>query len=388
VVEELLLEDDVQPQGRPDFFPLYRVEKRSIDTLHMAREMSAALKSRVSYAGLKDKRAVAVQYVTPTSRRSARPEEVIEENFAARLVGYVSGPLSRSALMGNRFSVVLRECCGEIESRVAEAMSLAEARRLPNFYGLQRFGSSGAGTHLMGKALLRRDFEGAVKLMLLSDYPPDPVRGRAASEAMAVGRYKEGISLLPPGRDVEKLVAAELSRHPGNWVGAVRAVPLRLRRLYVQAYQSWIFNKTLSGALRKGEDISKVRRGDNWATVSEGGLMASSVHGAKETPAGGSVPMVQLVGYAYRDYGSRFDPLINEILRGEGVSPGQFYVKEMQEVSSEGGFRRPHLAIRDASWAVSGRTATLRFTLAKGQYATVLLREVIKPRDPGASGLA
>jgi tRNA pseudouridine13 synthase len=165
-------------------------------------------------------------------------------------------------------------------------------------------------------------------------------------------------------------------------------VPLKLRRLYVQAYQSWIFNKTLSGSMRRGEDISKVQRGDNWATVSEGGLMASSVHGVKETPSEGSVPMVQLVGYAYRDYGSRFDSIIREILRGEGVSPGLFYVKEMQEVSSEGGFRRPHLAIRDASWAVSGRTATLWFTLAKGQYATVLLREVIKPRDPAGSGLA
>jgi tRNA pseudouridine13 synthase len=98
--------------------------------------------------------------------------------------------------------------------------------------------------------------------------------------------------------------------------------------------------------------------------------------------------MVQLLGYAFRNYGSRFDALIEEIVEGEGISPGQFYVKEMQEVSSEGGFRRPHLFVKDAAWAASEGTATLSFTLSRGQYATVLLREVIKPRDPAASGLA
>jgi tRNA pseudouridine13 synthase len=59
----------------------------------------------------------------------------------------------------------------------------------------------------------------------------------------------------------------------------------------------------------------------------------------------------------------------------------------MQEVSSEGGFRRPSLALKDAAWKIEGRTATLEFTLARGQYATILLREIVKPNDPADSGL-
>jgi tRNA pseudouridine13 synthase len=388
LVEERLLEGEVSPKARPGYLPLYRVEKRSIDTMHMADQMSAALRSKVSYGGLKDKRAIAIQYLTPTSRRSDCPMEVIRENFVAHLVGYVPRPLTRAALAGNRFTVVLRDCCAEIGPRIVETMSFAQTSRLPNFYGLQRFGSSGAGTHLVGKALVGKDFEGAAKLMLLADYLPDIASGRAATEAMAAGRYAEGISLLPPGRDVEKLVALELSRHPGAWVRALRAVPVRLRRLYVQAYQSWIFNRTLSGAVRGCEEISRAQNGDNWATVSEGGLVTSTVHGVRESPVVGAVPMVQLVGYSYRDYGSRFDSYIKETLQLEGVRPGDFYIKEMQELSAEGGFRRPHLAVGDASWKVQGQTATLVFTLAKGQYATVLLREIIKPRDPAGSGLA
>jgi tRNA pseudouridine13 synthase len=387
MVEEEISQQGLITQEQEGYFPLYRVQKRSIDTMHMAQELAFALGSKVSYGGLKDKRAVAVQYVTPTSRRSARPSEVVREHFIASLIGYVPRPISRGAVAGNKFVVTLRGCCLEIEKRIGEAMELAEARRLPNFYGLQRFGTSGAGTHLIGGALVRREFEKAVNLMLLSVDPSNPERGRRARDAMAAGRYDEGISLLPPGRDVEKRVARVLSRHPGEWIRALRGTSLRLRRLYVQAYQSLIFNRTLSRAIEEGVDVSTLQEGDNWAEASEDALVTSVVRGVRDPPTQRAVPMVQLVGYAYRDYGSRFDALIKKILEEEGVTPGQFYVKEMQEISSEGGFRRPHMVVRDPTWSVADGTAKLGFTLAKGQYATVLLREIIKPRDSTGSGI-
>jgi tRNA pseudouridine13 synthase len=98
--------------------------------------------------------------------------------------------------------------------------------------------------------------------------------------------------------------------------------------------------------------------------------------------------MVQLAGFAYRNYGSRFDSCIEEVMTQERVSAKDFYVKSMQEVSAEGGFRVPHVVFRDGSFACEGNRADLSFTLARGQYATVLLREVTKPADPVVGGLA
>lgn len=379
---------EVTTEEREDYYPLYRVEKRSIDTIHMAKTFGNALKSRVSFGGLKDKKSVSIQYATPTSLRSRRPRQVVDQKFVATLVGYVPRPLSSAAVVGNRFEIVLRDCCAGIEERIAEAFQVAYARCLPNFYGLQRFGASVPGTHRIGRAIVRREFEEAVKLMLVGGQQRVDGPSNASREAFEAGKYEEGISLLPRGKDVEKVVAQELIRHPGHWVKALRAVPLTLRRLYVHAYQSMIFNKTLSKALLKGDDFSKLQEGDNWAEVSEGGLVTGPVRGLKDPPAAAAIPMVQVVGYAFRNYGSRFDDLIMEALEVEGVAPRQFYVEEMQEVSAEGGFRRPHLAIGDASWKVEGDAAYLKFTLAKGQYATVLLREIIKSEDPEMAGLA
>ena len=392
-VDDFAVEEQVQLSGlvteaRDDYYPLYRVEKRSLDTLHMAQELSEALRSRISYGGLKDKRAFAVQFATPTSLRSARPPQVTGEKFIARLVGYVPSSLSRAAVVGNRFEVVLRDCCPGIETAIGGVFQLAEARRLPNFYGLQRFGTAGAGTHRIGRALVKKEFEEAARLMLFAERPTDDEATRAAREAMASGRFEEGVRLLPRGRDVERLVARGLSRRPGDWVGAMRGVPLRLRRLYVQAYQSMVFNKSLSVALTRGEDVSEFREGDNWAEVSADGLATSRIRGVRDPRVARVVPMMQIVGYAYRDYGSRFDACVMEALKAEGILPRQFYIQEMQEVSAEGGFRRPHLALRDGSWSVEGTTAALKFTLGKGQYATVLLREIVKAGDPTEAGIA
>jgi len=223
----------------------------------MERELSEALGSRVSYGGLKDKRAVVVQYVTPTSSGSGKPESVVREKFSARLIGYVQRPISRGSVVGNSFRVTLRECCAEIERNIEEVFALARSKRIPNFFGYQRFGAPGAGTHRIGKAIVRRDFAEAVRLMLSEPRPQDDEETMAAREEMARGDYSRGLRVLPSDQDVERLVSAKLERDPGDFVGALRAVPVRLRRLFVQAYQSFIFNNAVSLALAKGMDISK-----------------------------------------------------------------------------------------------------------------------------------
>ncbi len=386
-VEEYVAIEGLSSEEKAGYYPLYRVQKHSIDTLHMARELSGILRSRVSYGGLKDKRAVSIQYVTPTSKRSQRPPEVTTDRFSARLIGFVPKPISRGAIVGNRFEVTLRDCCPEVGQRADDTLQLASERMLPNFYGLQRFGTSGPGTHRVGKAIVKREFDEAVSLILFEARPGDDGQTLAAKEAFRADRYEEGLGLLSRAQDVESRVARSLSRNPGDWVKALRAIPVSLRRLYVEAYESSIFNETLSEAIARREDISKPRPGDNWAVVSDDGMVTSAVHGVKEAPDIDGSPMVQLVGYATRDYGSRFDACINMVLEGEGIRAQDFYVKEMQEVSAEGGFRRPHMAIKDSSCFVKDGTAFLKFTLARGQYATVLLREIIKPSDPESAGL-
>ena len=387
-VEESLAGFKVLDEGGRSLLPLYKVVKRGTDTFHIQAELADALKSRVSFAGLKDKRAVSVQFATPVSTRAERPRLVERERFRAELVGYVERPIGKGAISANRFEVVLRGCCEEIGARIAEAYDLAASRKLPNFYGLQRFGGKGALTHRVGKEMIKGRFEEASRILLCEPRETDDEETSEAREAFSQGRYLEGWRHLPRGQDVERTVARRLADSPDDPLRGLRAVHIGLRRLFTQAYQSYLFNRALSLAVRLGLDISGPEAGDNWGEVSADGIILFKVHGVKEPQTAGAVPLLQLAGYAYRNYRSRFDACVEQVMAQEGVTAKEFFVNQMQEVSVEGGFRRPFMAVKDLSYSVQPRTATLGFTLARGEYATVLLREVVKPVDPSAQGFA
>jgi tRNA pseudouridine13 synthase len=387
-VEEALAELEILGETGPGLLPLYRVEKKGIDTIHLEAELADALKSRISFAGMKDKKAVAVQYATPRSARSERPQLIEGRSFRAELVGYVAKPLTRGSIAGNRFRLILRDCCPDIGTRIAEVYGLVRAGRVPNFYGLQRFGARGVLTHRVGRAIVARKPDEAVRILLCEPRANDDEGAAGAREALSQGRFLEGSRLLPLGQDVERAVARRLAERPRDFLSGLRAIPIRLRRLYTQAYQSYLFNRALSLAMKRGLDISRPASGDNWGEVSPDGLTLTKVHGVREPQVSGAVSLVQLVGYAYRNYGSRFDSCTEEAMACDGVGAGDFFVKEMQEASVEGGFRRPYMAAKDLANDVGEGTARLEFTLGRGEYATVLAREIAKPEDPESQGFA
>ena len=238
-VEEVLRAVKVAREPFPGCFPLYRVEKRSIDTFHLERTLSSILRSRLSHAGIKDKRAWAIQFFSPTSTKSARPQVVEVPEFRCELVGYLPRPLSGSMVAGNRFRIVLRDCCPSMEGSVSYSMEACRERRMPNFYGLQRFGVRDPRTHRVGRALVQGDFKAAVEVLLCEPRGTDDEATKRAREMMAEGRYEEGRGLLPSQQDIERIVAGRLARSPGDHVNAIRAVPIALRRMYAQAYQSY-----------------------------------------------------------------------------------------------------------------------------------------------------
>jgi len=385
-VSEIVNLNGVSETGGPSYLPLYFVEKRGIDTFHMARRLSTYLKSRVSFGGVKDKRAVARQYVTPTSTRCARPRVVEESCFRAEIVGYLLGPLNRGMIKGNSFIITLREACDSVQKAVDEAYRACRERRLPNFFGLQRFGVRDPLTHRVGRALILSRFEEAFTQLVCSPRTGEDPQVREAREMAATGEYARALKALSRAQDLERMALMALVRRRDDFLGAFRALPVPIRRFFVHAYQSYLFNITLSRAVSQSLDISAAISGDNWGRLQPDGLSLSEVNGSKEEPEGDALPLIQLVGYAYRDYGSRFDALISEVLREEGITPSAFYVRKAQEMSAEGGFRRAPLTADALTSTYSGDTVTLSFSLSKGEYATTLLREVMKPMDPISTG--
>ncbi len=385
-VQELISLKNLVQAKAPGLVPIYKVTKAGVDTPHVAREIAAMIKSEVNFAGLKDKNATVVQYVSARSTRASAPAELRGSRFEAQLVGF-SRPVTRGMLTGNRFRILV-ETPEEIGAEIEACFKACRERRVANFYGYQRFGLKGGVNRRAGKAVVEKDFAGAVGLILCEPRDGEDESAVEARRLCGEGRYGEAVPLFSARQDLERRVASNLAQKPGDHIGALRRIPIPIRRLLVNSYQAYLFNLALSRAVAEGVDISSARSGDNWAHLKEDGLTVGRVHGVKEDvpKEGDAVPLVQIVGYAYRNYGSRFDGVLARVIEEEGVSPGSFYIKEAEEMSSEGSFRPAPLLSSDLSFRRDDRGFVLEFSLGKGEYATVLLREVLKPERPQLAG--
>jgi tRNA pseudouridine13 synthase len=150
-------------------------------------------------------------------------------------------------------------------------------------------------------------------------------------------------------------------------------LPLSIRRFFVDAYRSYIFNLTLSRAYQEGEALFEPQNGD--VCYDKNVTLGKFEMDPQQKLA------IPIVGYSYFKK-TRFENVIKEILGDEEVSSKDFYFKEMQELSSEGGFRTAAVVCTDF---VAGKD-TVEFTLSRGSFATIVLREILKPQDPFRAG--
>jgi tRNA pseudouridine13 synthase len=182
--------------------------------------------------------------------------------------------------------------------------------------------------------------------------------------------------------DIERQVLSALVAGK-DAVSALRAVPITIRRLFVQAYQAYIFNRCLSAAIVNREDLLQPAAGDLCFEM-EGPATFGRV--IKYDPASKAelVPAIRMAGYTFQPGRGRFENITKTILHEEGVAAKEFHIKEMQELSQQGGFRQAPLWCAD--FAYRQEPLAVSFKLPKGSYATTLLREIIKPEDPIKSG--
>lgn len=364
-VSEVISDKSLKSISPQNGYAVYKLKKKKIDTNHALSDIFKKTGIRLKALGLKDAFAVTEQFVCSDSRgRSV--DNYSSDKYSIEKMGFVKKPLSKKDMIANHFKIKISDC----EDRLSE---FTDYRKILNFYGYQRFGSKRPVTHLIGKALLRRDFKKAVELIVSFTSPYDSKENTEIREKLVdKSNYKKYFDQVPPQMDIERIVLQEMIDHD-DAQKAIHTVPLNLRRFYVQAYQSYLFNQTLSAAFTDGEDLSTAQTGDVCYDLH--GILGKFIKGLDQYLA------LPFVGYSYYKK-TRFDFQISKILEIEEITPKDFFIKEMQEISSEGGFRQATIQCTD----YSAKNNTVEFSLSRGSFATIILREIMKPEDPILAG--
>jgi tRNA pseudouridine13 synthase len=380
--------------------------KRDWDTLlavkNVARQLGISRK-RVQIAGMKDAKALTAQHISISGVPPKRVLQVKIKDITLHPLYFSRRRIFSQLLLGNQFQVVVRaisRTSSVIERRIKDVQSeLSSFGGFPNFYGHQRFGTIRPITHLVGHFLTRGELEKAAFTFLAQPSVHEHPESREARERLRdTQNFEEALRCFPRYLGYERLMIGHLAKQPRDFVGAFRNLPLKLRKLFVQAYQSFLFNKFLSQRIRLGIRLDEAQIGDYVVNLDNQGLptteltqvTASSLQTVKEALKRGKMLVaIPLVGFKQPPSQGMQGEIEKEILEIEKVKPQSFHVSFMPEVSAPGELRTIlaptiNLSVEEASRDSenpSKREMRLDFTLHRGSYATVLLREYMKPRD-------
>ncbi|MCI4346691.1 MAG: tRNA pseudouridine(13) synthase TruD [Thermoplasmata archaeon] len=389
-------------------FTILRIESRMREQHALVGSLARALglpPGAIAWAGTKDRRAITEQLLSVRAApidplRLDLPGVRVLDLYRAR-TGLVLGHH-----YGNAFRIRVSEVpLGPEEARERIGATLAELRTkggLPNYFGPQRFGEVRPVTHLVGRALLHGDVPGAVELYLSAELGLESGPGALARKAYRDHHdARRALEEFPRAFLFERRMLDHLAQgHPPE--RAFRALPRELRVLFIHAYQAWLFNEYLSGRLERGISPEEPAPGDTVLRVARDGTF----------PGTGAVPvsldnLAEATALVRRGLGRLAGPLVGygsgpltgtpleilgPLLEREGISERSFLLPSTPDIASEGNARPLLLAVPPLGQAVEARDGgtgpsayRLTFSLPKGAYATVLLRELLKSGSPGAS---
>ena len=391
---------------------LVRATLREWDTNDFARRISNTLgisRERVSWAGTKDKHAVTTQLFTLANVDAAALPEVADAEI--EVLGRVGRSLYFGDLAGNAFEIRVRdadpETVGEItadlrvEGGDGDPTSPVDVA-VPNYFGHQRFGSRRPVTHEVGLCLARGEWREAVVAYVGNPAEAEPASTQAARAFVDEQADRDdpdwaaAVERMPGALRFERSMLHRLAEDgpetPADWRHALEAVPTNLQRLFVNAAQSYAFNRIVSERLRRGLPLSRPVEGDvvcfadgdapedlyrpdtDRTQIATGRRVDVMT---RHCDRGRAFVTAPLVGTDTDLAGGKPGEIERDVLDDLGLAPADFDLPG--EFHSTGTRRAVLLRTRVGAEAdPAGDTYDLSFSLPSGSYATVLLREYLK----------
>ena len=295
-------------------YVIFKLSKTNWDSFKVINNLSKALNIKnklIGYAGNKDKLAITSQYVSFYKIPKERIERVKMHDVKLEFVGYAVDRINLGDLEGNNFIIAVRD--------LSKKVILPKDLQLENYFGNQRFGNK-ANTHLVGKAIIKKDFKLACELL-------------------------------------------NIPMSNNDFIFELRKQPRRLLRFYISSYQAFIWNKLLSNHLKKQKDslIIKSNSGDLY-------ISKSNIEDFK-------IPLIS--------FDAEMSDELKSILEEENIQLKDFIIPQMPELTTETVYRNAFIDVKNISFEYSDDElnknklkVVIKFFLPKGCYATMLISKL------------
>jgi tRNA pseudouridine13 synthase len=399
VVNELFRLPKEVPDGR---YAIAEVFCRNWETHMLIRELSKRLhisRKRIGFAGTKDKRACTTQLMSFYRVPFSSLAELTLKDVTIKPLFYTHTPIKLGDLVGNRFDISLRDIDRKYTKSAVEQIvtPVINSKGFPNFFGIQRFGTMRPINHTIGKYILQEKYEEAVMTYVANPIVGEPEEIFSVRSALASSHdFKIALREYPEALSFEKAILNRLIADPNDYVQALLALPKNLLIMFINAYQSYLFNKILSRRLAENLPLNKALVGDIILPVGKQRdykkeIMVTDANQDKvnvQIGKGHAFISGVLFGNESEFSGGIMGQIEREIIQNEQVTQQDFIIPAIPFLSSSGSRRSLLSPLDSIEWELqkddvfNGKQALhICFSLQKGSYATSLLREFMKADD-------
>ncbi len=337
------------------------LEKTGLSTLEAVRAVADYFrisKDRIGFAGAKDRNAVTRQLISIRGLKAAEAEIKVGNSLLLKYACQKSEPLSIGQLLGNRFTVTVRNLNEKEAATMAGNLSLLQKiKKIPNYFDEQRFSSRNAE---IGRAIIRGSNKEAVAGIL-----------GCGSNDLSPDFYREKIKGT---RQFEAAALNSLVKSPTDFNAAVRIVPFHLRKMFVHAYQAFLFNKTAANYL------SQICRGKVRTVDYSLGTFLFPTAAVEDK----KIPIIGFATEVDKIKDKKIAAITAAIIKAECITPRSFITKSMPELTSEGGTRQLLMEVMNLAYQFEEdelnkgkKKCTLTFALGKGCYATIVVKAML-----------
>ncbi|MFA5141430.1 MAG: tRNA pseudouridine(13) synthase TruD [Candidatus Woesearchaeota archaeon] len=266
----------------------------------------------INFAGTKDKNAITTQLISVKGKDKPSIERLKIKNISLTFYGYGSESLHLGDLLGNKFTIRVVDM-SPAEMLKLDRFSKLKEHRAVNYFGEQRFSKNNAE---VGKLIIKGDIKSAATILMETSIYGEKMR-------------------------------AHLAVQPNDYVTAIKILPKKLLRLYVNSYQSLLWNMTVK------RYIKTLNPKDN--------------------------PSIPMIGFGMEIEYEELNTIINEIMKSENLTLRDFINKKLPDLSAEGILRDMFVEIADFKIIEQNEnSAVVSFTLPKGCYATEVIKQIFE----------